>query len=73
MRGIAGSGKTHLIRQAGLEQYALSFSQINTMYHSPTLDINGKVKLPYLRKKCISSHAVYGTRAFQTRTIGYLG
>lgn len=50
MRGIAGSGKTHLIRQAGLEQYALSFSQINTMYHSPTLDINGKVKLPYLRK-----------------------
>lgn len=50
MRGIASSGKTHLIRQAGLEQYALSFSQINTMYHSPTLDINGKVKLPYLRK-----------------------
>lgn len=50
MRGIAGSGKTHLIRQAGLEQYALSFSQINTMYHSPTLDTNGQVKQPYLRK-----------------------
>lgn len=50
IKGAAKTGKTHIIRQAGLEAWHVDFNAITRLYGSLTLDLNGNIKESHLSR-----------------------